>query len=137
VKSEAASKQLVQAYRLMLLARKLDEKAITLYKQNKSYFHIGCAGHEAVQIAAAQQLVKYTDYSYPYYRDLAFVLALGMTSREIMLNVLSKADDPNSGGMQMPMHYGHKELKIVSQSSPTGTQFLQAVGTAHSTYCMQ
>ncbi len=115
----------------MLLARKLDDKAITLYKQNKSFFHIGCAGHEAVQIAAAKQLVKFTDYSYPYYRDLAFVLALGMTPEEIMLNVLSKADDPNSGGRQMPMHYGHKGLKIVSQSSPTGTQFLQAVGTAH------
>jgi len=123
--------RLVEAYRLMLLARKLDEKAITLYKQNKSFFHIGCAGHEAVQVAAAKQMVGKVDFSYPYYRDLAFVLALGMTPKEIMLNVLSKADDPNSGGMQMPMHYGHKDLKIVSQSSPTGTQFLQAVGTAH------
>ena len=104
---------------------------MTLYKQNKSFFHIGCAGHEAVQIAAAKQLSNTSDYSYPYYRDLAFVLTMGMTAREIMLNVLSKASDPNSGGRQMPMHYGHKGLNIVSQSSPTGTQFLQAVGTAH------
>lgn len=122
--------RLVDAYRFMLRARKVDEKAIILYKQNKCHFQIGCAGHEAVQVAAAFAMTPASDWSYPYYRDMAFCAAWGMTSREFFLNILNKPNDPNSGGRQMPMHYGHRDLNIVSQSSPTGTQFLQAVGTA-------
>lgn len=115
----------------MVRARKIDEKAIVLYKQNKCHFQIGVAGHEAVQVAAARAMRPGHDWAYPYYRDMAFCAAWGMTDREFFLNILNKRDDPNSGGRQMPMHYGHKELNIVNQSSPTGTQFLQAVGTAH------
>jgi 2-oxoisovalerate dehydrogenase E1 component len=114
----------------MLRARRVDDKAILLYKQNKCHFQIGCAGHEAVQVAMATTLRPGKDWSYPYYRDMAFVIGLGMTSKELLLNALNKADDPNSGGRMMPMHYGHKDLRIVNQSSPTGTQFLQAVGAA-------
>lgn len=122
--------QLITAYAHMVRARKTDEKAIVLYKQNKCHFQIGCAGHEAIQVAIAQELRPGVDWSYPYYRDMAFVGAMGMTSRELLLNALNKADDPNSGGRMMPMHYGHQALRIVNQSSPTGTQFLQAVGAA-------
>lgn len=114
----------------MLRARLIDEKAITLYKQNKCHFQIGCAGHEAVQVASANAMNANSDWFYPYYRDMGLVCALGMSTKELLLNILSKADDPNSGGRQMPMHYGHKDLRIVSQSSPTGTQYLQAVGAA-------
>ena len=120
--------QLIRAFREMVRARKTDEKIIVLYKQNKCHFQIGCAGHEAVQVAAAHALRAGHDWSYPYYREMAYCAALGMTSREFLLNALNKPIDPNSGGRQMPMHYGHKDLRIVSQSSPTGTQFLQAVG---------
>ncbi len=122
--------QFITGYREMLRARIIDEKAITLYKQNKCHFQIGCAGHEAVTVAAGFALRPSKDWFYPYYRDMGLVCALGMTTKDLMLNILSKADDPNSGGRQMPMHYGHKDLRIVSQSSPTGTQFLQAVGAA-------
>ena len=121
---------LKKAFRLMLTSRRLDEKMLILLKQGKSFFHIGGSGHEAVQIAAAFSLRPGTDWAYPYYRDLPFNLALGMTPEEVMLCFLSRAEDPNSGGRQMPAHYGHKELRMVSQSSPTGTQFLQAVGCA-------
>ena len=130
VRKPLEAERLIEAYRLMLRARKVDEKAIILYKQNKCHFQIGCAGHEAVQVAAAFAMRPGKDWSYPYYRDMAFCAAWGMTSREFFLNILNKPEDPNSGGRQMPMHYGHKELNIVSQSSPTGTQFLQAVGAA-------
>jgi 2-oxoisovalerate dehydrogenase E1 component len=112
----------------MLLARALDEKMLVLLRQGKSFFHIGASGHEACQVAAAACLRPGRDWSYPYYRDLAFVLQLGMTPEEVMLCFLARAEDPNSGGRQMPAHYGHKSLRIVSQSSPTGTQFLQATG---------
>jgi len=121
---------LLTAYREMLRSRILDEKTITLYKQNKCHFQIGAAGHEAVQIAAAHTFQVGTDWFYPYYRDMALCVALGMTNEEIMLNAMNKEADPNSHGRQMPMHYGHKDLRIVNQSSPTGTQFLQAVGCA-------
>jgi len=114
----------------MLLTRRLDEKMMILLKQGKSFFHIGASGHEAAQIATGLALDPGRDWSYPYYRDLAFVLQMGMTPDEVMLCFLAKSEDPNSGGRQMPAHYGHRRLRIVSQSSPTGTQFLQAVGTA-------
>jgi 2-oxoisovalerate dehydrogenase E1 component len=123
-------KELVDVYRTMLRARLLDQKMLTLLRQGKSYFHIGSSGHEAAQLAAARVLRRGEDWAYPYYRDAAFCLGLGMTGREQLLSFLSRRDDPNSGGRQMPQHYGHKELRIVSQSSPTGTQFLQAVGCA-------
>jgi len=122
--------KLLEVYGTMLLARRLDEKMLALLKQGKSFFHIGASGHEAAQVAAALALKPGYDWCYPYYRDLAFVLQLGMTPEEAMLCFLSKAEDPNSGGRQMPAHYGHQKLRIVSQSSPTGTQFLQAVGCA-------
>ncbi|MFQ6614149.1 MAG: thiamine pyrophosphate-dependent enzyme [Fidelibacterota bacterium] len=123
-------KDLGQIFRTMATARVLDEKMLTLLKQGKSFFHIGSSGHEAAQLAAAQVLHPGSDWSYPYYRDAAFCLGLGMTPREQLLSFLARKDDPNSGGRQMPQHYGHKDLRIVTQSSPTGTQFLQAVGCA-------
>jgi 2-oxoisovalerate dehydrogenase E1 component len=123
-------KQILGIYHKMALSRRLDEKMLILLKQGKSFFHIGASGHEAAQLAAATAMRPGEDWSFPYYRDATFCLGLGMTCREQLLCFLSKADDPNSGGRQMPQHYGHKELRIVSQSSPTGTQFLQAVGCA-------
>ncbi|HOZ22106.1 MAG TPA: dehydrogenase E1 component subunit alpha/beta [bacterium] len=115
---------------MMLTSRTLDEKMLILLRQGKSFFHIGAAGHEAAQIGAGLALTPGLDWAFPYYRDLAFMLAWGTTPKEIMLNFLAKADDPSSAGRQMPQHYGHKSLRIVSQSSPTGTQFLQAAGVA-------
>lgn len=122
--------RLIKAYTLMHTSRQLDHKMLNLIKQGKGFFHIGAAGHEAAQLAAALNLKGGEDWSFPYYRDIAYVLGLGMTPEEIMMCFTSRAEDPNSGGRQMPAHYGHKELKIVSQSSPTGTQYLQAVGVA-------
>tara|TARA_B100001989_G_C24534399_1_gene463494 strand:- start:224 stop:2158 length:1935 start_codon:yes stop_codon:yes gene_type:complete len=114
----------------MYTSRKLDEKQLILLKQGKGFFHIGASGHEAVQLAASKCFKTEKDYSYPYYRNQAYCLGLGMTSREILLSFLAKDSDPNSGGRQMPQHFGHKKLNIVSQSSPTGTQYLQATGAA-------
>ena len=121
-------KDLLSVYRKMVVARTLDEKMLIMLKQGKSFFHIGCSGHEAAQLAAAKVMRPGEDWAYPYYRDAALCLGLGMTAREQLLCFFAKNDDPNSGGRQMPQHYGHRKLKIVSQSSPTGTQFLQAVG---------
>ena len=123
-------KQIIEVYRKMALSRKLDDKMLILLKQGKSFFHIGASGHEAAQLAAAEVIKPGEDWSFPYYRDGAYCIGLGMTAREQLLSFLAKAADPNSGGRQMPQHYGHKDLRIVSQSSPTGTQFLQAVGCA-------
>ena len=123
-------KELLGIHQNMIIARKLDEKMLTMLKQGKSFFHIGCSGHEASQLAAANIMKPKKDWAFPYYRDSAFCLGLGMTPREQLLCFLAREDDPNSGGRQMPQHYGHKDLRIVSQSSPTGTQFLQAVGCA-------
>jgi 2-oxoisovalerate dehydrogenase E1 component len=126
-----SSEQLISAFREMFRSRLVDSKAIILYKQNKCHFQIGCAGHEAIQVAVAHAMRPKEDWAYPYYRDMAFVSAFGMSNREHFLSILNKAKDPNSGGRQMPMHYGSNELNIVNQSSPTGTQFLQAVGAAY------
>ena len=125
-------KELLDIYYNMLLARELDEKQLIMLKQGKAFFHIGCSGHEAAQLAAAANLNSGKDWIYPYYREAALCIGLGMTGKEQLLSFLARGDDPNSGGRQMPQHYGHKNLRIVSQSSPTGTQFLQAVGCAMS-----
>jgi 2-oxoisovalerate dehydrogenase E1 component len=119
-----SKKQILEIYYKMALSRALDKKMLILLKQGKSFFHMGASGHEAAQLAASLVIKPGKDWSYPYYRDGAYCLGLGMTSREQLLSFLSKEDDPNSGGRQMPMHYGHKDLRIVSQSSPTGSQFL-------------
>ncbi|WMT42632.1 thiamine pyrophosphate-dependent dehydrogenase E1 component subunit alpha [Paenibacillus sp. D2_2] len=120
----------VDMYKYMLLARKFDERCLLLQRAGKINFHVSGIGQETTQIAAAFALDRERDYFLPYYRDYGFVLSVGMTLKELMLSAFAKADDPNSGGRQMPGHFGSKRLRIVTGSSPVTTQVPHAVGIA-------
>jgi 2-oxoisovalerate dehydrogenase E1 component len=121
---------LVGAYRTVYLSRQVDDKEIQLKRQNRAFFQINGVGHEAIGVAAALHLRPGYDWFHPYYRDRAFCLQIGMTPLDMLLGSVGAKDDPCSGGRQMPSHWSSKALHIISQSSPTGTQILQAVGAA-------
>ncbi|HRN27158.1 MAG: tungsten formylmethanofuran dehydrogenase [Ignavibacterium sp.] len=129
-KHEFTKDKLLEVLKMMLSARTVDNKAMNLLRQGKTFFHIAGAGHEAVQLAIGLSLDPKKDWLFPYYRDLATVLTAGLTPYEVFLGTFGKANDPASGGRQLPVHWGSKNFNLPSQSSPTGTQFLQAVGAA-------
>ena len=129
-----SSEWLLEAYRTMVTSRAMDDWEISLKRQNKTFFQISGAGHEAVQVAMADHLRPGYDWFHPYYRDRALVLALGQTPLDHLLGAIGASDDPNSAGRQMPSHFSDAGIHIVTLSSPTGTQFLQAVGAAEAGY---
>lgn len=124
------NEMVLDMYRTMLLARKIDERMWLLNRAGKIPFVVSCQGQEAAQVGAAFALDRDKDYILPYYRDMGVVLTFGMTAKELMLSAFAKAEDPNSGGRQMPGHFGQKKNRIVTGSSPVTTQVPHAVGIA-------
>jgi 2-oxoisovalerate dehydrogenase E1 component alpha subunit len=125
------AERLLAMYRQMVLARAVDRRMWVLNRQGKAPFVISGQGHEAIQVAAAAAMVPGKDWLVPYYRDLAFCMALGMTARDFLLSVYGRAEDPNSGGRQMPSHFGSSRLRIMTKSSVVGTQVAHAAGIAY------
>lgn len=125
-----SDQDVLKMYETMLLARKIDERMWLLNRAGKIPFVISCQGQEAAQVGAAFALDNTKDYILPYYRDMGVVLTFGMTARDLMLSAFAKAEDPNSGGRQMPGHFGQKKNRIVTGSSPVTTQVPHAVGVA-------
>ncbi|MCQ6278023.1 thiamine pyrophosphate-dependent dehydrogenase E1 component subunit alpha [Bacillus sp. EB600] len=125
-----SEKKLLEMYETMMLARRIDERMWLLNRAGKVPFVVSCQGQEAAQVGAAFALDKEKDYVLPYYRDMGVVLTFGMTPKELMLSGFAKAEDPNSGGRQMPGHFGQKKNRIVTGSSPVTTQVPHAVGIA-------
>lgn len=119
---------LLEMYRTMLLSRRIDERAWVLHRQGKIAFHISGIGHEATHVGSIFALRRGEDWVVPYYRDLAMLLALGLTPREFMLGLLGKREDPSSGARQMPSHWSLRRANVVSHSSPVATQTTHAAG---------
>ena len=129
-----SSEWLLEAYLTMFTSRRVDDREISLKRQNKTFFQVSGAGHEAVQVAMAAHLKSGHDWFYGYYRDRALALAVGQTPLDHLLGAVGASTDPNSAGRQMPSHFTDPGLHLATMSSPTGTQFLQAVGAAEAGY---
>lgn len=125
---DLGTEDLLEMYWLMVLSRRLDERSWVLHRQGKIAFHISGIGHEAAQVGAAFALRRGHDWVVPYYRDLAMMIALGLTPKEFMLGLMGKQGEPSSGARQMPSHWSLKRAKVVSHSSPVATQAPHASG---------